>query len=257
MIYSYQDKTLSPGSVESAQIHLRASHLAVGYDNIPIVQGITLQLDRGQSLALVGMNGSGKSTFLKTIVGLLPPLQGELELLGARNSSAARRVAYLGQFQSSGFVLPLRTIDVVRMGRFAAHGLLGRLKAADHELIADSMRRMDVHHLAHAPVRSLSGGQRQRVYLAQVLARRANLLVLDEPTASLDAAGRAIFARVIEEEVTRGASVVIATHDIREAGRCDHVMLLAQRVVGLGSPKDVLTPQALLETFGVMLATQD
>jgi ABC-type Mn2+/Zn2+ transport system ATPase subunit len=142
------------------------------------------------------------------------------------------------------------------MGRFAAHGLFGRLNGEDQDLVRESMRRMGVERLAHVPVRSLSGGQQQRVYLAQALARRATLLVLDEPTASLDAAGKEIYAQVLEAELARGAAVVMATHDIREAARCDLVMLMARRVIAQGAPCEVLTPPMLLETFGIILVSQ-
>ena len=234
---------------------VRAEQLAVGYDSRPVVQGLTLELGPGQALALVGMNGAGKSTFLKTIAGLQPALAGRLEVLGTQPGGASGRVAYLSQFQSSGLILPLRAVDVVRMGRFPAHGLLGRMTTADDDLVVASMKRMRVDGLVNAPLRSLSGGQQKRVYLAQVLAREANLLVLDEPTAGLDAAGKEVYAEALEKELTRGASVVVATHDIREAATCDLVMLMARRVVALGSAREVITPDALLETFGIILVS--
>ena len=242
--------------IEDAEARIQARHLSVGYNNVSVVQEITLELGAGKALALVGVNGSGKSTLLKTIVGLQPPLQGELRVLGTHPGAAPRKIAYLSQFQSSAFVLPLQVIDVVQMGRFSAHGLLGRMTQEDRDLVVASMQRMGVEQLAHKPVRSLSGGQQQRVYLAQILARQAGLLVLDEPTASLDAAGKETYAEVMEAEMSRGASIVVATHDIREAARCDLVMLMARRVVALGAPGEVLKPDALLEAFGIILMSQ-
>lgn len=242
-------------SVAHSTVCVRAEQLAVGYDRRPVVQALTLELGAGQALALVGMNGAGKSTFLKTIAGLLPALAGRLEVLGTHPGGASGQVAYLSQFQSSGLILPLRAVDVVRMGRFPAHGLLGRMTTADDDLVVASMKRMRVDGLVNAPLRSLSGGQQKRVYLAQVLAREANLLVLDEPTAGLDAAGKEVYAEALEKELTRGASVVVATHDIREAATCDLVMLMARRVVALGSAREVITPDALLETFGIILVS--
>jgi ABC-type Mn2+/Zn2+ transport system ATPase subunit len=251
-----QETSLLAAAIHGDGAGLAAEHLAVGYDGKPIVQDITLELGRGQALALVGMNGSGKSTLLKTIVGLLPAIQGKLSVLNMQPGGAPSRIAYLSQFQSSGFVLPLQAIDVVQMGRFETHGLFGRMNREDHDLVLESMQRMGVADLAHAPVRSLSGGQQQRVYLAQVLARRADVLVLDEPTASLDAAGKEIYTQAMEAELARGAAIIVATHDIREAARCDLVMLLARRVIALGAPCHVLTPDALLETFGIILVSQ-
>jgi len=245
----------APTGASPSPACIRAERLAVGYDSRPVVQALTLELGVGQALALVGMNGAGKSTFLKTIAGLQPALAGRLEVLGTHPGGASGRVAYLSQFQSSGLILPLRAMDVVRMGRFPAHGLLGRMTTADDDLVVASMKRMRVDGLVNAPLRSLSGGQQKRVYLAQVLARDADLLVLDEPTAGLDAAGKEVYAEALEKELARGASVVVATHDIREAATCDLVMLMARRVVALGPAREVITPDALLETFGIILVS--
>jgi ABC-type Mn2+/Zn2+ transport system ATPase subunit len=245
----------APVGVSHSPACMRAEQLAVGYDGCSVVQALTLDLGAGQALALVGMNGAGKSTFLKTIAGLLPPLAGRLEVLGTHPGGVSGRVAYLSQFQSSGLILPLRAVDVVRMGRFPAHGLLGRMTTEDDDLVVASLKRMRVDGLANAPLRSLSGGQQKRVYLAQILAQNADLLVLDEPTAGLDAAGKEVYAEALEKELARGASAVVATHDIREAAICDLVMLMARRVVALGPAREVITPDALLETFGIILVS--
>jgi ABC-type Mn2+/Zn2+ transport system ATPase subunit len=231
-----------------------AEHLDIGYPAETVVPDINLALKRCQSLALVGMNGSGKSTLLKTLVGLLPSRSGKVFVLGAEPGHTPKRIAYLSQFHSSGFILPLRAVDAVRMGRFANHGLLGRMNREDDDWVRQAMERMDVAHLVDVPLRMLSGGQQQRVYLAQVLARRADLLILDEPTAGLDASGREIYQKVLQEELVRGASVVVATHDIQEAMDCDQTLLLARRVVAAGKGSEILTPQTLLEAFGIVIS---
>ncbi len=219
-----------------------------------MVSGIDFSLPPGQAIALIGTNGSGKSTLLKTIVGLLPPLGGEVNVFGQPPGTNARRLAYMGQFHASAFVLPLRAVDVVRMGRFPLHGLMGRMTQEDEDIIQQAMKMMGVENLAGRPLRNLSGGQQQRTYLAQVLAHQADLLVLDEPTAGLDAGGRDLYLHAMSEEVCRGASLVVATHDIQEeAAMCQQVMLLARKVVAVGPPQKVLTPDALRETFGIIL----
>jgi ABC-type Mn2+/Zn2+ transport system ATPase subunit len=232
---------------------IAARDLSVGYGGVPLVAGIYLVVPSHSSLALVGTNGSGKSTLLRTLVGLLPAVAGSLVVLGARPGGAPRRLAYGAQFHASGFVLPLRAIEVVRMARYPERGLLGRLRSEDHDLVEWAMETMGVRDLARSPLRSLSGGQQQRVYLAQALARQADLIVLDEPSAGLDAGGRELYLQAFAAELARGASIVTATHDIAEAAEYDQVLLLARRVVALGPGADVLTADRLLETFGILV----
>jgi ABC-type Mn2+/Zn2+ transport system ATPase subunit len=232
---------------------LTTRHLDIGYNHDTVVKEITLELKCGQSLALVGTNGSGKSTLLKTLVGLLPPLRGEISTLGSKPGTVPRGIAYLSQFHVSGFVLPLRAIDVVRMGRFAKLGLWGRATKEDEEMVMTAMRTMGIEHLANTPLWYLSGGQQQRTYIAQVLAHRADMLVLDEPTAGLDASGQEVFMQAMKAELSRGATLITATHDIKEASACELVMLLARQVVAVGTPQDILTPELLLKTFGIQI----
>jgi ABC-type Mn2+/Zn2+ transport system ATPase subunit len=232
---------------------ISARSLDVGYGRDVVVRGIDLDLRPGGSLALVGTNGSGKSTLIKTLVGLLPPAAGSLAILGDVPGKTPSRIAYHSQFHASGYILPIRVIDVVRMARYPSLGLLNRLGARDHELVEQGMERMGVTHLARAPLRSLSGGQLQRVYLAQVLAREADLIVVDEPTAGIDAGGRELYLDAFAAELRRGAAIVTATHDIAEAVEYDQVLLLARRVIALGPGSEVLTPDQLMETFGIVI----
>jgi ABC-type Mn2+/Zn2+ transport system ATPase subunit len=232
---------------------IRAIDLVVGYGGRTVVAGIDLVVGRQSSLALVGTNGSGKSTLLKTIVGLIPAVSGRLEVFGRAPGSSPVRVGYLSQAHAAGFALPLRAIDVVRMARYSALGLARPFGREDHELVEFGMRSMGVEELRTLPLRSMSGGQQQRVYLAQMLARRADLIVLDEPTTGLDAGGRELYLQAFAAELERGASLITSTHDIGEAVEYDQVLLLAGRVVALGPGREVLTADRLLDTFGILL----
>jgi ABC-type Mn2+/Zn2+ transport system ATPase subunit len=235
------------------RIAIDAERLAVGYDGRAVVSDLDVRLEAGDLLALVGTNGSGKSTLLKTVIGLLEPIDGSLSVWGRAPGSTPRRVAYVSQFRRTGFVLPLRTVDVVAMGRYAERGLFGRFTDSDRRSIEDAMTRLGIAELAGRAVAELSGGQRQRVYLAQALAHEADLLVLDEPTSGLDAGAREIYERVIAAERDRGVAILVATHDIGEAARATEVLLLAGRVVARGTPDEVLTAEHLLDAFGIGL----
>jgi ABC-type Mn2+/Zn2+ transport system ATPase subunit len=231
---------------------VEARALSAGYASESILSGLSFVLKRGETLALVGANGSGKSTLLKTMAGLQKPLAGGLKVLGGPPLGSPARVAYLGQFHPAGIALPLRASEVVRMGRFAARGLLGKLGPEDEEAVREAIESMGIADIAEKPLNAMSGGQRQRVFIAQALARRAELLLLDEPEANLDAAARAKVRSLFSEAVSRGASAVIATHDIEAAAACDYTILLARRVVAYGPSAEVLETEALLETFGVV-----
>lgn len=227
--------------------------VAIGYGGRPVIGALELELPPGRLLALVGTNGSGKSTLLRTLAGLLAPCAGTVSVLGASPGAAPARVAYLSQFHTNALLLPIRVAEVVRMGRFAGRGLLGRLTPADTAAVRAALARMGITDLADAPLRDLSGGQQQRAFIAQALARQADLLLLDEPAAGLDAAGRGLLDEALHAERERGAALVVATHDLGDAMRADLVLLVAGRVVGLGPPAGVLTRETLVETFGLAI----
>jgi len=231
---------------------VEASSLSVGYQGEAVVADIGFSLEPGQVLALVGSNGSGKTTLLKTVAGLIAPVAGGIRVLGASPLASPARVAYMGQFHPSSFMLPLRVHDVVRMARFARHGLFGRLQAEDERAVQEAMAVMGVRELADAPLNALSGGQRQRVFLAQAFARDADLILLDEPAANLDGAARAIYRSQLRRLTAAGRAVILATHDIDEAAECDRTMLLAHRVVAYGPSAEILTQKAILSTFGMV-----
>jgi ABC-type Mn2+/Zn2+ transport system ATPase subunit len=228
---------------------IHASSLAVGYGKRPVVDNISLDLQPGELLVLIGTNGSGKSTLLKTLAGLIDPMDGAVTLLGSAPGQLPTQVAYLPQHPVSSHTLPLCVQDVVAMGRFAHLGLFKRSTNADRSIVLESMKRTGIDSQANDPIRDLSGGQ-QRTHLAQVLARRAEVLLLDEPTAGLDLNGRKAVADLIATERARGVTVVLATHELADAESANLVMLLAQRVVSLGTPIEALRDEYLRECFG-------
>ena len=229
---------------------VHSESLAVGYGRHTIVDGIDLRLGKGDLVVLIGTNGSGKSTLLKTLAGLLPALGGKLSVLGGAPGANPKRAAYLPQHPVSSHTLPLRARDVVAMGRYAHLGLFKRASSTDREIVERTMRRTGASGFADKPLREMSGGQQQRTHLAQVLAREAEVLLLDEPTAGIDLNGKAAVADIIAAERARGVTVVLATHDLNDATSATSVMLLAQRVVAFGPPTQALRDDNVRECFG-------
>ena len=229
---------------------ISADHLCVGYGKHPVVEGVMLDMHPGELLVLIGTNGSGKSTLLKTLAGLIDPVHGDLHVLGQHAGQLPTRVAYLPQHPVSSHTLPLQVRDVVTMGRFAHLGLFRRTSSSDRAIVSSAMQRTGIDAQANKPIRDLSGGQQQRTHLAQVLAREAEILLLDEPTAGLDINGRKLVAELIAAERARGVTVVMATHELADAEQATSVMLLAQRVVSMGPPQEALRDEYLRECFG-------
>lgn len=231
-------------------IHARDLAVGHGHGHHPVVQHIDLDLAPGELLVLIGTNGSGKSTLLKTLAGLLEPMHGELTVIGAKPGSKPNEVAYLPQHPISTHTLPLRVQDVVAMGRYASLGLIRPMRNTDREAVRTAMVRTGADVVANETIRDLSGGQQQRAHLAQVIAREAKVMLLDEPTAGLDVNGRKLVAEIIAEERAKGCTVVLATHELSDADAATSVMLLAQRVVAMGPPSEALRDDYLRECFG-------
>lgn len=226
----------------------RGRELALVVDSLRIRPGIT---------ALVGSNGSGKSTLLHTIAGLLTPISGTIEVLGRQPGAVRRQVAYVLQAQHASEHLLVTAGEVVALARAARRGAFGRLRADDRASIERAMARVDVVDLAGNHLADMSGGQRQRVFVAQGLAQEADVLLLDEPVAGLDLASTQEIRRVIGEEREAGRTVVVATHDLDEAARADHVVLLNGRVIASGPPDEVLVPDRLRAAYGTRVLELD
>ena len=218
--------------------------LEVRYGATRAVADVDLDLPAGSSLAVIGPNGSGKSTLLKAIAGVVEPSAGTVEVAG---DVAPALVLQSTDVDRS---VPISARDTVRMARYATLGLFGRFGAEDRAAVEAAMRRLAVDDLADRQLHELSGGQRQRVLVAQGLAQDAPVLLLDEPVTGLDVVSQALILDVVTAEQAAGRTIVLTTHDLAEAGRCDLVLLLDTVPIALGTPDEVLCEEHLQEAFG-------
>lgn len=221
---------------------LRAA--TVRFNGVVAVDSVDCTIPPGTSLALIGPNGSGKTTVLRLLAGMIEPDEGSVE------RPAATVVAYVNQHASTPSWLPIIAREVVEMGRFQHLGLLGRFRSRDHDLVRRSAERLQVADLLDRTYGDLSGGQRQRIRLAQALAQEPTLLLLDEPITGLDLTSQRLILDLIDDETERGTSVVITTHSLDEARHCRQVLLLRSHLVACGPPEAVLTPEHLRTAFG-------
>lgn len=226
---------------------LRVTGLSAGYGRTEILREIDFTLEPGRPAALIGPNGTGKSTLLKAIAGLMPH-GGTVSL--ADGSRIADHAAYMPQ--DTGAASSLTVKEVVLLGRLKHLGL--RVAAEDRQIALDTLGMFGLTEFETRTLSALSGGQRQLVFLAQALVRAPRVLLLDEPTAALDLRHQIMVLETVRNiALERGIIVLAAMHDLALAARfCDRMIgLSAGRIAASGAPADVLTDDTLAALYGV------
>ncbi|XVU27006.1 metal ABC transporter ATP-binding protein [Actinoplanes sp. CA-054009] len=190
--------------------------LAVGYEGREILHDVSLSVDRKEVVAILGANGSGKSTLIRTILGLVPIGRGEIDLFGTpqRRFKQWARVGYVPQRLGAGSGVPATVGEVVASGRLARRGIFRLPGAADRTAVRDALTDVGLLDRINDPVSTLSGGQQQRTLIARALAGKPDLLVLDEPTAGVDAASQEAFAAALGRFGDGGGTILLVAHEL-------------------------------------------
>jgi len=235
---------------------MRARELSTGHGRRVVGQGIALCLAPGRVTALLGPNGGGKTTLFRTLLGLLPPLAGEIELDGRPlahwgRRQIARRLGYVPQGQAS--VFPYSVLDTVLMGRAARLAPLAQPGRADRDAAWASLERLGIAHLARRGLGEVSGGERQLALIARALAQETPLLIMDEPTASLDFGNQQRVLDQIGLLRDGGMGILLSTHQPEHAlALADEIGLLHQgRLLGPGPAAEVAAPEQLARLYGM------
>jgi manganese/zinc/iron transport system ATP- binding protein len=235
---------------------LEARDVTVAFDRRPALWGVDLTLNGPGLVGVVGPGGGGKSTLLKAALGLVPLVGGGVTVFGVPAERARPRVGYVPQRHGVDWGYPVSTLDVALMGACGRLSWFRRPGAAERELARACLAQVGLGGLERRPVGRLSVGQRQRALLARALAQRADLYLVDEPTAGVDGATEEAVFAVLRELRSQGKTLLVVHHDLRQVPACfDRVVLLNRRVVAAGPTAEAFTAENLRRTFGAALGT--
>ena len=234
---------------------LEIHDLTVAYHTKPVLWDVDLDIPESRLVAVVGPNGAGKSTLLKAILDLVPLTSGYVRVFGSTYEEMRSRVAYVPQRESVDWDFPASVLDVVLMGRYGRMGWFRRPGKDDRKAAIEALERVGMAEYGDRQISRLSGGQQQRTFLARALAQDADLYLMDEPFAGVDAVTERAIVALLRDLRDRGRTVLCVHHDLQTVEEYfDWAALLNMRLVGAGPVKEVFTPETLHRTYGGRLS---
>lgn len=225
--------------------------LTVAYHRKPVLWDISIDFPAGQLIGVVGPNGAGKSTLIKAVMDLLPKASGDIRVFGKPYRTQRGRVGYVPQRESVDWDFPVNALDVVAMGLYGQIGWCLPVRRKHRQLAAEALDRVGLADFGKRQISQLSGGQQQRTFLARALVQDADLYLMDEPFAAVDAATERAIIEILKEMKQRGKTVLVIHHDLQTvADYFDYVVLLNMRVVAHGPVKTTFHHDNLQKTYG-------
>jgi manganese/zinc/iron transport system ATP- binding protein len=225
--------------------------LTVAYREEPVLWDVDLDVKPATLMAIVGPNGAGKSTLIKTILGLIEPAAGDVQIFGDSLKANRRRVGYVPQRGSVDWDFPTNALDVVLMGTYGKLGWFRRPAKQDVERARAALRDVGMEEFAERQISQLSGGQQQRVFLARALVQNADIYLMDEPFQGVDATTEKAIITVLRQLRDDGRTVVVVHHDLETVPEYfDEVLILNVRKIAEGKVADVFTNENLRRAYG-------
>jgi ABC-type Mn2+/Zn2+ transport system ATPase subunit len=229
---------------------IEVKNLTVSYGPKPALLDVSVTVDRGLLVGIIGPNGGGKSTLIKALLGFVKRDVGEVRVYGAPAEKAKGLVAYVPQRGAVDWDFPVTVGEVAMMGRYGHIPWHKEPGAADRVAVAEALEMVRMTDFADRQIGQLSGGQQQRVFMARALAQGSEMLLLDEPFAGVDAATERAILDVLEEAKKAGRTLVVVHHDLATAAEYfDRLMLIKQRLYAYGPPEAVLREDLLSEVY--------
>ena len=238
------------------KIAISLKNVNVSYGNKLVLDDASIEIPYHSFTGVIGMNGAGKSTLFKVIMGLIKPQAGQVVVCGDDTHTAQKHghVAYVPQTEQVDWDFPISVYEVVMMGRIGTQNIFKTATAPDHEYVTSALTQVNMLDFKDRQIGELSGGQKKRVFVARALAQGAEILLLDEPFAGLDATSERALIDLLISLKEKGKTVILATHDLLSLPEtCDRVALIKYTVVAYGPTKQVFTKDLVSKTFDGLL----
>ncbi|MEM6736700.1 MAG: metal ABC transporter ATP-binding protein [Bacteroidota bacterium] len=230
---------------------LEVHDLTVSYEKKPVLWGIDFTIPKGALCGIIGPNGAGKSTLIKAIMNLVDINSGYVKIFDKELDSIRKQVSYVPQKESVDWDFPASVMDVALMGRYSRLGLFKKPRKADKDAAMKALEMVGMDMFSKRQISQLSGGQQQRVFLARALVQEAEIYLLDEPFAGVDAATEKSIVELLKNLASQGKTIIAVHHDLQSVENYfDWVLLLNLRLVSSGPISEVFTPSLLEETYG-------
>jgi len=245
----------APGPLHEPQFALHVEDLTVAYGTTPVLWDVDLDIPPGVMAAIVGPNGAGKSTLIRAALGLVRPVAGHVRFLGRPVRDMRRRIGYVPQRSAVDWDFPTTALDVVTMGLYGRLGWLRRPGRSERDAARAALARVGMEDYADRQISRLSGGQQQRVFIARALVQDADIYLLDEPMAGVDATTERAIVSILHGLRDAGRTVIVVHHDLSTVRRYfDWLVMLNLRIVAQGPVDAVYTAANLRATYGAQLA---
>jgi len=233
---------------------IKVKGLSVSYGRKRVLSNIHLNLEGGNIYGVIGPNGAGKSTLFKSILALIEPNAGKIEVLGNDINEVRKRVAYVPQKDDVDWTFPATVMDIVIMGRYPHKKIFERISKEDKTIAIDALRDLEIEDLADRQIGQLSGGQQQRVFIARALAQKAEIFFLDEPFVGVDMLTEEKIIFILKKLAAIGKTLLVVHHDLSTVNKYfNKVILLNQRLIAYGDTLETFTPENIAACYGPQL----